>query len=162
MRVRSHKQLHGLRGSVERARKLSDRVIGVGPFSLGLDGVLAWVPGLGLAYSVGAGGFLLYQAMRAHARPATVAKMAAYLVADSLTDSIPIPLAPAVVDMLFTGHKWAADELLRHLDQTIFYEGSKAEAEVDPDFRRHLEDLAAQRRGGARLEAKRIVYLKED
>jgi hypothetical protein len=161
MRVRSHSQLHSVRRSVERTRKLSDRVIGVGPFSLGLDGVLAWIPGLGLAYSLGAGGFLLLQALRAHARPGTLAKMLAYLVADSVTDSIPIPLAPAVADMLFTGHKWAADELLKHIDQTLFYEGTKRQAEADPAFRRHLEDLAARRRAGEPMQAKRIVYLEK-
>src|SRR4051812_33265186 len=124
MRARSHRELQGLRGSVNRVRKLSDRVIGIGPFSLGLDGVLAWIPGLGAAYSVGAGGYLLYQAVRAHARPGTLAKMAGLLVADSLTDVIPIPFAPAVADMVFTGHKWAADELLKHLDETLYYEGT--------------------------------------
>ena len=159
MRARSHRELHRLRGSVNRVRKLSDRVVGIGPFSLGLDGVLAWIPGFGLAYSLGAGGFLLYQGLRAHARPGTLAKMAGFLVADSLTDVIPIPLAPAVADMVFTGHKWAADALLKHLDETLYYEGSKAEAEADPAFREHLKDLAEQRRSGA-LKAKRIVYLK--
>jgi hypothetical protein len=160
MRARSHHELKGLRGSVDRIRKLSDRVVGIGPFSLGLDGVLAWVPGLGLAYSLGAGGFLMLQAIRAHARPGTLAKMAGFLVADSLTDVIPIPLAPAVADMVFTGHKWAADALLKHLDETVYYEGSRSDAENDPAFRDHLRELAQQRRAGANLKAKRIVYLK--
>lgn len=160
MRARSHRELHGLRGSVVRIRKLSDRIIGIGPFSLGLDGVLAWIPGVGVAYSLGAGGYLLYQAVRAHARPGTLAKMAGFLAADSLAGVVPIPFAPAVADMMFTGHKWAANALLEHLDETLYYEGSKADAEADPEFREHLLDLAEQRRAGAPLKAKRIVYLK--
>jgi hypothetical protein len=161
MRLRSHRDLNGLRRSVERVRKLSDRVVGIGPFSLGLDGVLAWIPGAGAAYSVGAGGLLLLQAMRAQATPATLARMAGLLLADTLTDVIPIPLAPAVADMLFTGHKWAADTLLRHIDETLYYEGTKAEAEADPAFRQHLSELAEARRGGAPREKKRIIYLGE-
>lgn len=160
MFARTHRDLHGLRTSVERTRKLSDSVLKLGPFSLGLDGVLGWVPGVGLAYSVMAGGFLILQAVRARARPGTVAKMAGFLVADSLTDVIPVPLAPAVADMFFTGHKWAADTLLKHLDETLYYEGSKRDAEADPKFRKYLEELAEQRRSGVPLKAKRIVYLR--
>ena len=159
MHARTHRDLHGLRTSVERTRKMSDSIVGVGPFSIGLDGVLGWVPGLGFAYSVAAGGFLMIQAIRARARPSTLMKMLGLLTADSLTDVIPIPLAPAVMDMMFTGHKWAADALLKHLDETLYYEGTKAEAEADPDFRQHLDGLAAARRSGAPLAKKRIVYL---
>ena len=160
MFARTHRDLQGLRRSVERTQKLSDSVIKLGPFSLGMDGVLGWVPGLGFAYSVGAGGFLIVQAVRARARPATLLKMIGFLTADSLTDAIPIPLAPAVADMVFTGHKWAADALLKHLDETLYYEGSKHDAEADPAFRQHLQDLAGRRRSGAPLKAKRIVYLE--
>lgn len=148
MFARSHSDLHGLRRSVERTRRLSDRVVGVGPFSLGLDGVLAWIPGVGLAYSVAAGGFLLVQAVRARAGATTLAKMAAYLVADSLTDMIPIPFAPAAADMLFTGHKWAADALLKSLDETTYYEGGAADAAADPGF-----SVPDRRR-------RRVVYLR--
>ena|SRR5665647_1271924 len=159
MYARTHRDLHGLRTSVERTRKLSDSVLKLGPFSIGLDGVLGWVPGVGLAYSVMAGGFLILQAVRARARPGTVAKMAGFLVADSLTDAIPFFPVTAVTDMFFTGHKWAADTLLKHLDETLYYEGSKRDAEADPEFRKYLEELAEQRRSGAPLKAKRIVYL---
>ena len=51
----------------DRIRRLSDRVIGVGPWGLGLDGVLAWVPVAGTVYSVGAAGLLLYEAAKADA-----------------------------------------------------------------------------------------------
>ena len=48
---------HRIWRSVNVVKKLSDRVIGIGPFGLGVDGVLAWVPGLGPIYSIGAGAF---------------------------------------------------------------------------------------------------------
>ena len=141
MRVRTHADLDRLRASVERTRRLSDRVIGLGPFGLGLDGVLAWIPGAGLLYSLAAGGFLLVQGARAQVAPRTLGRMIGLLAADSLTDVIPIPLAPALADMVFTGHKWAADALLKGMEETIYYPGSKRDAEHDPRFREILEQV---------------------
>jgi hypothetical protein len=136
-------------------------VVGLGPFSLGLDGVLGWIPGAGVAYSVGARAYLLRQAVEAHAEPKVLARMAALVALDSLTDLVPLPIAPAVVDMVFTGHKWAADALIRHMDETIYYEGTRAEAEADPAFREHLVSLAEARRAGAGPHKRRIVYLAD-
>ena len=45
--------------SAETIKRLSDRLIGIGPFGLGVDGVLAWVPGAGLVYGIGAGALLV-------------------------------------------------------------------------------------------------------
>ena len=100
---------------VERIRKLSDRVVGVGPWGLGLDGVLAWVPIAGTAYSVGAGGLLLYEAMQAKASRGTLVRMAAYVGLDSLTSEIPI--LGWAVDTLFTGHAFAARALQRDIEK---------------------------------------------
>ena len=50
--------------NVEGVKKLSDRAVGIGPFGIGLDGLLTWVPLVGTAYSVGAAGWLLMQAVR--------------------------------------------------------------------------------------------------
>ena len=49
----------------ERVKQLSDRVVGFGPWGIGLDGVLAWVPVAGTLYSLGAGGLLIYEAAQA-------------------------------------------------------------------------------------------------
>jgi hypothetical protein len=35
--------------TAERIKQLSDRIVGVGPWGLGVDGVLAWVPVAGTA-----------------------------------------------------------------------------------------------------------------
>ncbi len=69
--------------SAERIKRLSDRLVGVGPIGIGLDGVLAWVPFAGTAYSVGAGALLMYHGVMAQASLPTLARMGAYLVLDS-------------------------------------------------------------------------------
>ena len=157
MLARSHDDLDRVRGHVERLRKVSDRVIGIGPFGIGLDGLSAWIPGAGAVYSVVAGGLLMMHGLRARASLRTLAGMAGILLADSLLDVIPVPIAPAVADMLFTGQKWASDALLKHMDKTVYYEGTRAEADADPYFREHLQSLAAMRRGAPK---QRIVYLR--
>jgi len=143
-----------LRASVKRTRRISDKIIGVGPFTLGLDGVLAWIPGAGVAYSVAAGAFLMVQGVRAQVPARTLARMGVLLVADSLFDLIPVPLAPAVADMVFTGHKWAADALLCALDETIYYPGSRKDAEADP----HFQETMVRVRSGAEPR-KRVIFL---
>lgn len=100
---------------VERIRKLSDRVIGVGPWGLGLDGVLAWAPIAGTVYSVGAGGLLLYEAVQAKASRGTLVRMAAYVGLDSVTSEIPI--IGWAFDTLFTGHAFAARALQRDIEK---------------------------------------------
>jgi hypothetical protein len=96
-------------------KRLSDRLIHFGPIGLGLDGVLAWVPGANLAYSVGAGALLLYEGVSAGARPATLARMAAYLAADSATSEVPI--VGWAIDTLFPGHLMAARALQKDIER---------------------------------------------
>ena len=74
--------------NVEGVKKLSDRAVGIGPFGIGLDGLLTWVPVVGTVYSVGAAGWLLMQAVRVKASPATIARMAGYLGLDSVTTAV--------------------------------------------------------------------------
>ena len=95
---------------VEGVKKLSDRAVGIGPFGIGLDGLLTWVPVVGTVYSVGAAGWLLVQAARAKASPGTVARMLGYLGLDSVTTAVGevIPFAPDVVDFFFPGQLMAA------------------------------------------------------
>ncbi|MFA5599116.1 MAG: DUF4112 domain-containing protein [Phenylobacterium sp.] len=100
--------------SAERIKRLSDRVVGIGPFGLGVDGVIAWLPGANVVYSLGAGGLLLLEAVNAGARPATIAKMAAFLLADSASSSVPI--LGWAVDTLFPGHSLAARSLQKDIE----------------------------------------------
>ena len=100
--------------SAERIKRLSDRLVGVGPIGIGLDGVLAWVPVAGTAYSLGAGALLISEAIAAKASKRTLAKMAAYIALDSAS-SIP-PVIGWVVDTLFPGHLMAANALQKDIE----------------------------------------------
>lgn len=99
----------------ERIKQLSDRVVGFGPWGIGVDGVLAWVPVAGTVYSVGAAALLLNEAVRAGASRATLLRMAAYLGVDSVSSGV--PLIGWAVDTLFTGHAFAARALQRDIER---------------------------------------------
>lgn len=105
---------HGAWRAAERIKRLSDRLVGVGPVGIGLDGVLAWVPVAGTAYSVGAGALLMYHAVAAGASLPTLARMSAYLILDSAA-SVP-PVIGWVVDTLFPGHLMAAGALQKDIE----------------------------------------------
>jgi hypothetical protein len=100
--------------SAETIKGLSDRLIGIGPFGLGLDGVLSWVPVVGPLYSMGAGGLLLIHGMSGGASVFTLARMLAYVAMDTATDAVPI--AGSVVDMMFPGHLMAAKALQKDIE----------------------------------------------
>ena len=99
----------------ERIKQLSDRVVGVGPFGLGIDGVLAWVPVAGTAYSLGAAALLISEAIAAGASRATLLKMGAFLAADTASSSVPI--VGWAVDTLFPGHLMAAKVLQKDIER---------------------------------------------
>lgn len=100
--------------SAERIKRLSDRLVGIGPFGIGLDAVIDWVPGLGPVYSAGAGALLVAHALSAGASPATILRMVAYLAADTASSSV--PLAGWVIDALFPGHLMAANALQKDIE----------------------------------------------
>ena len=106
---------HRAWGRAERIKQLSDRIVGFGPWGLGLDGVLAWVPVAGTAYSLGAAGFLIYEAAKAGASNGTIARMAAYLGLDSVASGVPI--VGWALDTLFTGHAFAARALQKDIEK---------------------------------------------
>lgn len=144
--------------NVEGVKKLSDRVIGVGPFGVGLDGLLTWAPLVGTIYTVGAGGWLMLQAVRVKASPGTMARMAAYLGLDSVTTAVgEIPFldfVPNVIDVLFPGHLLAAKALQKDIETTHWVEAAEGAARASGDHDRHLAEMRAK---GLR----RVVYLHE-
>ena len=99
----------------ERIKQLSDRVVGVGSWGLGLDGVLAWIPVAGTVYSLGAGGMLIYEAAKVGASKATLARMAAYLGLNTVASGVPI--VGWALDTLFTGHAFAARALQKDIER---------------------------------------------
>ena len=152
MAKRSIGDIEKIWSNVEGVKKLSDRAIGIGPFGVGLDGLLTWVPGLGLIYSVGAGGWLLAQAGRAKAAPTTVLRMLAYIGVDSATSEFPV--VGDVVDFLFPGHLMAAKALQKDIESTHWVEANERDAKASGDHERHLDAMRAAKR-------RRLVYLHD-
>lgn len=107
---------HSAWKAAETVKKLSDRVVGFGPFGVGVDGLLAWIPGAGLIYSGGAAVYLLYLAVRSGASFTTFAKMASVLGIDVLMSGVPLPVLPDIADMLWQGHLMAANALQKDVE----------------------------------------------
>jgi hypothetical protein len=98
--------LEAIRLSVLKVGALSDALFHLGPFSIGLDGILDWVPGLGEIYSLAAGGFLLVQGARAKVGAGTLIVAATLMGARTLITAVPLA-GPLAADLL-TMHKWSA------------------------------------------------------
>jgi hypothetical protein len=116
----------------ERIKLLSDRVVGVGPWGVGVDGVLAWIPVAGTVYSVGAAALLLNEAVQTGASRSTLLRMAAYLGADSVASGV--PLIGWAVDTLFTGHAFAARALQKDIERRHGRPVDETPAKLDLDL----------------------------
>jgi hypothetical protein len=84
--------------TAERIKRVADRLIGLGPFSIGIDGLLAPAPLAGTAFSVVAGLWLLLLGVKA--------RMAFYVGFRTLVSIV--RLEGWLVDILFRGHMLAA------------------------------------------------------
>jgi len=157
MARRSIADIEKIWSNVEGVKKLSDRAVGIGPFGIGLDGLLTWVPVVGTVYSVGAAGWLLVQGIRARATPVTLLQMASFLGLDTATTAVGevIPFAPDAVDLLFPGHLMAAKALQKDIETTHWVEANEREARASGAHEGHVADM----RRNPKL--RRIVYLHE-
>ncbi len=153
MARRSVADIEKIWSNVEGVKKLSDRVIGIGPFGVGLDGLVTWIPGLGIIYSVGAGAWLLFQAARAKVMPGTLLRMVGYLGVDAAASEV--PLAGDVVDFLFPGHLMAAKALQKDIESTHWVEANEREARASGAHDGHVADM----RRNPKL--RRLVYLHD-
>ena len=97
----------------EQIKRIADRLIGVGPFSIGLDGLLAPVPIAGTAFSLVAGAWLIIEGVKAGASRFTLARMTFYVGFRTLASVV--PLEGWLVDVLFRGHMLAANALQRDI-----------------------------------------------
>jgi hypothetical protein len=114
---RTAAELRTIRDGVSLVGRLSDSLVRLGPFSLGIDGVLSWIPAVGEIYSVGAGAFILVQGVRAGVPASVLARAAFVLGIRSLGDVVPLA-GPLFADV-FTAHKWAANMIVRAIDQRL-------------------------------------------
>jgi hypothetical protein len=115
--LRTRLQLEKIRKSVARIGELSDSLVHFGPFRIGLDGVLSWVPGVGEAYSVAAAAFILTQAVRARAPLSTLIACAALMASRTAISVVPLA-GPAAAD-LFLAHRWSARLVMRAIDRKL-------------------------------------------
>lgn len=95
--------------------RLSDSLIRIGPWGIGIDGALAWVPGANIAYSLGAGALLFYEGVQAGASSGTLIRMGLYLTANSALTEIPV--VGWAADTLFRGHLMASRALKRDIER---------------------------------------------
>jgi hypothetical protein len=115
--IRTDAELKSIRDSVRLVGRLSDSIVKLGPFSLGIDGVLSWIPAVGEIYSLGAGAFILAQGARAGVPMTVLARAALILGARTLGDVVPFA-GPVFAD-LFTAHKWAAGMVVEAIDRQL-------------------------------------------
>ncbi|WP_374471577.1 DUF4112 domain-containing protein [Phenylobacterium sp.] len=132
----SRERAHRAWRAADRIRRLSDDMIRIGPWGLGLDGVLAWAPGVGTIYSLGAGGLLLYEATQSGASKATLGRMAAWLAADSAFSGVPV--VGWAIDTFFRGHRMAARALQRDIERRHGRPALEPETELRPDSLRDV------------------------
>jgi hypothetical protein len=109
--------LHAIRASVALVGRLSDGLIRFGPFSVGVEGVLSWIPGVGELYGSAAAAFLLVQGARARVPASTLLLAAGLLTGRTLISAI--PLAGAAASDLLTAHKWSARLIIAAIDRRV-------------------------------------------
>jgi hypothetical protein len=159
--ARSHIEIGNLRSAIERVSKLSDNIVGFGRFGIGLDGILAWVPGVGTAYSIGAGALLVIQGLRARVPFTALAQVVTLLTLRTIVTTggevasvltlLPITVPAELAVDFFRAHKWSADILLKAIDETVYVEGAKHPS--NPAY----AEIREQVRSGA--EKRRVVFL---
>lgn len=124
---KSDAELRSIRDSVSLVGRLSDSIVRLGPFSLGVDGVLSWIPGVGEAYSVLAGGFIVMQGARAGVPLPVLGGAVAILGLRTVSSAVPI--AGSLFADVFTAHRWASRMIVRSIDRKLgpaAYDGEPA------------------------------------
>jgi hypothetical protein len=117
----SQPDLLAIRASVDRMGRLSDNIFRVGPLSVGLDGVLSWIPAVGELYSAGAAVFLIGQGLRARVDVGTLVVCGALMTGRTVITAVPF-VGPVVSDVL-TMHKWSARLIVAAIDRKLAGKG---------------------------------------
>ena len=118
---KSDSEIRAIRDSVSLVGRLSDSIVRLGPFSIGIDGVLSWIPGVGEIYSAAAGAFIVAQGARAGVAFPVLAGAALLLAGRTVANAVPI--AGSAFADVFTAHKWAAKMVVQAIDHRL---GSRA------------------------------------
>jgi hypothetical protein len=97
--------------------KLSDGWLRLGPWGIGLDGVLSWIPGMGEIFGTVAASYLLIQGLRARV-PLTTLALAAVLMGGRTVFTVAPFVGPLVADLLPL-HRWSADWIAGAIDRRL-------------------------------------------
>lgn len=124
----SDDELYAIRRSVALVGKFSDGLIRLGPFRLGAEAALSWIPGVGEAYGAVAAGFLLIQGWRAGAPLITLAACAALMGGRTLITAVPVG-GPLAADMLAL-HGLSARLIVKAIDAKLARRGSEPAAGI--------------------------------
>jgi hypothetical protein len=114
---RSVSELQAIRAGVARIGKLSDSIVRLGPLRLGLDGVLAWAPGVGEIYSAAAGTYIIVQGLRAGVSIPVLATCGALMFGRTTLSAIPV-VGPLAADLL-TAHRWSSRLVIAAIDRKL-------------------------------------------
>jgi hypothetical protein len=109
--------LRSIRNSVETVGRLSDSIVRFGPFRLGIDGVLSWIPGVGELYSTAAAAFIIVQGVRARVPAPVLLACAALMGSRTVISAVPLA-GPAVAD-LFLAHRISARLVVKAIDKML-------------------------------------------
>ena len=158
--ARTQAEIDSLRAGIARIGGLSDSLVKVGPFGIGLDGILAWIPVVGTLYSGAAALTMIAMGWRARVPVSTLIGATSILVMRTTVaaggEALLLPILPIggaaefAVD-LFRAHKWAADMLVKSIDNAVYVEGRRHSS--NPDF------VEARERHRSGQERRRIVAL---
>lgn len=109
--------LIAIRRSVEMVGRLSDGLLKIGPFQLGAEAALDWIPVVGEAYGSAAALFLLIQGWRAGVPASTLVTCAALMFGRTLIAAAPIA-GPLAADALAL-HGLSARMIIRAIDKRL-------------------------------------------
>jgi hypothetical protein len=162
MLAKTHEDIRKIYDSIDAVKRLSDRIIGIGPINIiGLDGILSWIPGVGVAYSVIASLIILWQGIRARSSLGTLFLSTQILIANDVPEAFvtKLEIIPGVseilaaVNTLLQGHLYAAHLIQTEMKKTHYVEGSASEAHRSGSYQTDLADMRATK------GKKRLVYL---
>ena len=106
-----------IRSGVQSMGRLADGILRLGPWGLGLDGLLSWIPGIGELFSTIAAAYLLIQGLRAGVPLITLMVAGALMGARTLFTFTPL-VGPFVADLLPL-HRWSAGLIVRSIDRRL-------------------------------------------
>jgi hypothetical protein len=160
MRAKSHDDIAKIHDSLTTVKRMSDGIIRIGPINIiGLDGILSLIPMLPLVdvYSLLAGAFIMWQAIRARVDTGTLIAAFIVLLIDGLSGlSEIIPVVGelgGIADTLFQGQLYACHMIQKNIEKTLYVEGSAGEAHRSGEHAEHLAEMRATK------GKKRVAYL---